>query len=347
MVSINNAVNNTTGASNSGVTNTFTVQNPSNTANSQATANISVGGDTAGDVWTQYTIGSATSYAVGVDNSNSNYFGINYANSGTVNPSSGNNLLLFDTTNTRANFPIPSMVLNSNASGTTVDCAITNLNNSNTSSHSRINIQVGGNSGGDPYSAYTGGTWSQYAQGVANAVSGQPFRTITTGTPSSPGATLQQITSGGNITAPLDSAFLITLGNSQSNVTGDGTTATVNFDTGVFDQNSNFNTGTHTFTAPVTGRYFFSTSVFFGNLSASYTSGQLAIVTSNRTLQITNVNFANLRRSDNLYTGGGCIFTDMDAADTAIVQATLSNGTKTVSFTASANASWFSGFLQC
>lgn len=84
----NNGINNTVGASDSGLTNTLTVQNTSNTASSQATNNIIVGGGTSGDVWTQYTIGSTTSYAIGLDNSDSDRLKINYSASGSVNPSS-------------------------------------------------------------------------------------------------------------------------------------------------------------------------------------------------------------------------------------------------------------------
>lgn len=92
MVSTNNAINKTVGATISGVTNTFTVTNASNTASSQATTNITVGGGTAGDVWTQHTISGTNSYAHGIDNSDSDSFKINTAAGSSVNPSSGTNL---------------------------------------------------------------------------------------------------------------------------------------------------------------------------------------------------------------------------------------------------------------
>ncbi len=92
MVSANNSINNTVGASISGVTNTLTVTNPSNTASSQATANITVGGGTAGDAWSQHTISGTRSYAHGIDNSDSDKFKINTAAGSAVDPSSGTNL---------------------------------------------------------------------------------------------------------------------------------------------------------------------------------------------------------------------------------------------------------------
>lgn len=70
----NNAINNTVGASISGVTNTLTVTNPSNTASSQARVNVTVGGGTAGDPFTLYTVSGVTNWAQGIDNSDSDVY---------------------------------------------------------------------------------------------------------------------------------------------------------------------------------------------------------------------------------------------------------------------------------
>jgi hypothetical protein len=61
----------------------------------------------------------------------------------------------------------------------------------------------------------------------------------------------------GEINYPLQSAFQARLTSSQLNKTGDGTLYTIVFDTETFDQNSDYNNGTGTFTAPVAGRYLF------------------------------------------------------------------------------------------
>ena len=87
MVTINNSINNTVGASNSGVTNTFTITNPSNTASSAAQLLTTVGGTTAGNAWHQYTVGTAASFAMGVLNGATPVFNMTYAASGTANPS--------------------------------------------------------------------------------------------------------------------------------------------------------------------------------------------------------------------------------------------------------------------
>lgn len=76
MVSINNSINNKVGGSNSGATNTFLISNESNTASSQAREVISVGGSTADDPFTSFVVTSATTWSVGIDNSDSDKFKI-------------------------------------------------------------------------------------------------------------------------------------------------------------------------------------------------------------------------------------------------------------------------------
>lgn len=71
MVSSNNAINNTVGASISGVTNTLTVTNPSNTASSAARETIVVGGGTAADPTINWNVSGVTNWEMGIDNSDS------------------------------------------------------------------------------------------------------------------------------------------------------------------------------------------------------------------------------------------------------------------------------------
>src|SRR3989304_4914335 len=67
--SSNNPVNNKVGASISGVTNTFTVTNPSNTASSAARETITVGGASAADPTLNWNISGVTNWEMGIDNS--------------------------------------------------------------------------------------------------------------------------------------------------------------------------------------------------------------------------------------------------------------------------------------
>jgi hypothetical protein len=69
MVSSNNGINNTVGASISGVTNTLTVTNPSNTASSAARETIVVGGGTAADPTINWNVSGVTNWEMGIDNS--------------------------------------------------------------------------------------------------------------------------------------------------------------------------------------------------------------------------------------------------------------------------------------
>ena len=59
----------------------------------------------------------------------------------------------------------------------------------------------------------------------------------------------------GHVTKPLQSAFLFQC-STQSNATGGGQNHTIPATNERFDTNADFDTSTHTFTAPVTGKYF-------------------------------------------------------------------------------------------
>lgn len=76
MVASNNAINNAVGATISGVTNTFTVQNPSNTASSAARATITVGGGSSADPTINFNVSGVTDFEMGIDNNASDSFKI-------------------------------------------------------------------------------------------------------------------------------------------------------------------------------------------------------------------------------------------------------------------------------
>jgi len=109
-------------------------------------------------------------------------------------------------------------------------------------------------------------------------------------------------------------AFLAFLTNTVSNVTGNGASYTIIYDTEVFDQGSNFNLGTSTFTAPFTGRYRFTTNVYVTGCTIA-TNAQLRIVTSNRSYQS---GFNRAASNSDYFLQCSCL-ADMEAADTATV----------------------------
>ncbi len=158
------------------------------------------------------------------------------------------------------------------------------------------------------------------------------------------------MTTAGQNTMPLQPAFLAYLASTDSNVTGDGTGYTLGTNvafTEVFDQGSNFNTN-GTFTAPITGRYFFFSAILTGDLGAANTSCRVLQPTSNRTYGWGQLNVGAARDVNNQYTFIGGTMADMDAADTCTLQINVSNGTKIVDIIGSAAAdTYFCGYLAC
>ncbi len=136
------------------------------------------------------------------------------------------------------------------------------------------------------------------------------------------------ISKNGVSMSTLQPAFLaVTNGASaQDNVTGDGTDYTVLYPTEIFDQASNY--ASPTFTAPYTGRYYFFGSVGISGLTASHTSGNVYINTSNRLYVALAANLAAMRDPSNQEGLSGSCLADMDAADTASIRLEISNGTK-------------------
>lgn len=155
------------------------------------------------------------------------------------------------------------------------------------------------------------------------------------------------VTAAGEITKPLQPAFLAYLSATATNVTGNATTYTVVYNSEVFDQNGDF--ASNTFTAPVTGRYYLGCSTLLGDLTASFTYGYTQIVTSNRSYFM-QYGVGSARDTS---TNRACLYlnvlADMDAADTAIVRVEVGGSTLTVDVVsggASDPRSWFCGNLE-
>lgn len=149
----------------------------------------------------------------------------------------------------------------------------------------------------------------------------------------------------GEITYPLQSSFLAYRSADVANVTGDGTVYTCTFDTEVFDRNSDYNNGTYTFTAPVTGLYRFDLNVGAGTLGAAHTIGLVQIVTTGRTFSSNYSSWGVARASNNIYMYETSVLTTMTAGDTATTNFQVYNSTKTVTFYGAAVNSWWSGNL--
>jgi hypothetical protein len=159
--------------------------------------------------------------------------------------------------------------------------------------------------------------------------------------------TVMNILDTGEMTMPLQPAFLATHSAAQNNVTGNNTTVTVNFTTEVFDQNSDYD-GTNAFTAPVTGRFQFNVAVFVSELAAGANQGEIAIVTSNRTYNFGDAAWGPNRDLGNQYAVNGSILADMDAGDTCHITLRVNGiGADTADIPAAVNSTFFSGNLVC
>ena len=159
-----------------------------------------------------------------------------------------------------------------------------------------------------------------------------------TGVSSSSSSTAISIDSSGHVTMPLQPAFLTYVSSTQ-NVNSTNTTE-INFDTEVFDLNSDYNTSTKRFTAPVTGKYLLHAMARVvnadGNTGGHYVQTQ--IVTSNRTYTVisgVSLTYWNINNS---------VLADMDANDTAYVQIKSSSDTSW-SVGGGENDSRFCGYL--
>jgi hypothetical protein len=125
------------------------------------------------------------------------------------------------------------------------------------------------------------------------------------------------MTAAGERTMPLNPCFSAFRDATLNNVTGDGTVVNpVPFNAEVFDQGADYNTGTSIFTAPVTGRYQFSTQIYGTGIGVANTSTSINLITSNRSYVSAVYNPGAMIATTVVSTSESWI-ADMDAGDTA------------------------------
>ena len=150
----------------------------------------------------------------------------------------------------------------------------------------------------------------------------------------------------GEITCPLQPAFLAYLDATVSNVVGNSGTFTLGTTTAlteIFDQNSDFNTN-GTFTAPVTGRYQINAGSLVVGCTIA-TTFNIRLVTSNRTYLFQLQRAAG---AENLGLNGSALV-DMDTADTMTVTVEVTGeAANTADVYGDATPTTFiSGYLAC
>lgn len=156
--------------------------------------------------------------------------------------------------------------------------------------------------------------------------------------------------SGRNLNA-VQPCFFAYRSSTVNDVTGDGTLYTVIFNSVAspgFDQGSNFNTTTGTFTAPVAGKYFLSFNITLSGLLVAHIDCQSLLVTTGVTIACNTFNPIAIAVSGTTIFGFSTIVS-MAVNDTAVVKFVVSGGTKVVDVVSSSGVpqSNFSGYLLC
>jgi hypothetical protein len=134
------------------------------------------------------------------------------------------------------------------------------------------------------------------------------------------GSTGIAISAAGEVTMAAQPCVLAHNSSTDDNQTGNGGTATVDFDTEVFDQGGDF--ASDTFTAPITGRYLLQAQVCLISLAAAMTRGNIIITSSNRSYE-RDMQFGGATDDNSIHCS---VVADMDAADTVTVTVRVFNG---------------------
>jgi hypothetical protein len=351
----NNAANNTVAENDFSVNRSLaatpvvaTISHSDNTAvASNAGLQLTVGGTTStGDPYVNFLVTGGNTYSIGQDNTVAND-PLKITTGAT--PSAGTDLFTLTGT-TSANFYCSLLDTVASSPTTWTQLGVRNTSDANATDSARIGIATD-DTRGDTYVLfnphYGVGATDRFEVGQTQADVFQITTTTDTSASNMTGSAIISATVAGEVTMPLQPAFLAYNGAQDVNATGDGTAVTSPCDTEVFDKNADYNTGTYTFTAPVTATYHFSEGTRLSNIGAGHTVAAVYIVTSNRTYSSAGGNSANYRDSTNAMGITASAYCDMDAADTCYILITVSNSTKTVTIQGSAPNTFFSGVLVC
>jgi hypothetical protein len=261
----------------------------------------------------------------------------------TADPDTGTSVLLSTgTSGTQTVYTDPQITFNASSGGLTV-------NSDQDVKHTFGRVSLGNVIGVADYAGFShidNDSVSNYA--LLQHTGGTTFLNCATGTSiyfRVNNANKMQITGDGEILGTTQPGFAAYNSAERVNVTGDGTLYTAVFNTEIFDTAGDYNNSTYTFTAPVTGKYTFSISIWVDNASSSNYQ-QVRLVTSNATYEVlwddtTTANTFGHNRQ--VYT---LCSVDMDSGDTAYVSFLYGGGTKIVDLRGGDRNSRFSGFLQ-
>lgn len=159
------------------------------------------------------------------------------------------------------------------------------------------------------------------------------------------------MTDTGQRTLPLQSRFVAFVSSNINDVTGDGTSYTVVFDTEDQDVGADYDDTTGIYTAPVAGTYIFTTSISVNDLGVANTAGLWSIRVAgskSREFRFAQADFGNVRTNGNNYAAAGSFIMNLAAADTVFVTVQVNSGTLIVDIVGAAGGiSYFTGALLC
>jgi len=144
------------------------------------------------------------------------------------------------------------------------------------------------------------------------------------------------IDANGHVNKPLQPAFLVQPASTQSGISNNTTLA---FGTEIFDQNADF--ASNTFTAPVTGRYHISYSLYFEDVRSDLTALYVTTKLSNREMYVILDPQSYDQTLSNLSLHFSMLV-DMDANDTAYLIYFQAGGGDNTNLNTN---SYFSGYL--
>ncbi len=150
----------------------------------------------------------------------------------------------------------------------------------------------------------------------------------------------QTIDANGHITQPYQPAFYVETSSTQTDF-GLSSTHTIAFGTERFDQNSDF--ASNVFTAPVTGRYFFNTTLRLEAVDSAATYYLWGFDTSNH--DYVSILDPNFNADLNYISVNQTVVADMDANDTAKVIFQHVGGTQQTDIQGAGGYSYFCGHL--
>ena len=152
----------------------------------------------------------------------------------------------------------------------------------------------------------------------------------------------------GTVIKPLQPTFLVNVSSDSVHPNLPTGVTIIDFGSEAYDVGNNVSS-VGVFTAPVTGKYQFNTSMAFAQITSSTTLLEVFIKASNREMRGCLQNVANLQAGD-YQSFGFSTMVDMDASDTCFVQVAVTGGGGTIdviSGSTPAPLSFFSGTLIC